>query len=173
MQTDFTHTCTVCYKVFQSQKKIQKTCSLFCRGKSGGSAPSKLICSCGRPAGKKGRCRGCSLEAKRKSRRNFYYRHRERVLETMKAKLAADPARARRDRQRRLEGRFNGLRRARLEKDNHTCQDCGAIELLVVHHIHKRDRNRRDYESTIDDLLTLCRKCHIKLHHELGDLKRA
>lgn len=45
------------------------------------------------------------------------------------------------------------------------CEKCGAKEKLQVHH---RDRDwRNDNESNIQ---TLCAGCHMRLHHEAGDI---
>lgn len=52
-------------------------------------------------------------------------------------------------------------RRAVLERDNHTCQDCTATENLDAHHL----RSIFDYPEgvfEIDNGLTLCENCHKK-----------
>jgi 5-methylcytosine-specific restriction endonuclease McrA len=72
---------------------------------------------------------------------------------------------------RNIRMRFNGLRDRRLEIDSYSCQRCGSEDNLVVHHLERRaDRNVKDSDSKIDDLLTLCRACHITIHREAGDL---
>jgi 5-methylcytosine-specific restriction endonuclease McrA len=71
-----------------------------------------------------------------------------------------------------IKKRFNGLREARLKLDNYACQKCGSKEKILVHHKKRRaNRNKKDVESTINDLLTLCRSCHFRLHYEAGHLK--
>lgn len=62
-----------------------------------------------------------------------------------------------------------------LERDGHECTECGADELLMVHHIKGRDQ----FDTTepgwwkeanvLDNLRTMCRSCHRSLHHERGD----
>ena len=41
-----------------------------------------------------------------------------------------------------------------LKRDNYTCLNCGSKENLDVAH------KRYGIDITIDDLITLCRKCH-------------
>jgi len=70
-----------------------------------------------------------------------------------------------------------------LERDGFTCQICGKKDdpskykelgkaknaILEVHHIKpKKDRGR----SEIDNLITLCRDCHAKVHPWLTDKKQ-
>lgn len=52
-------------------------------------------------------------------------------------------------------------RRQRLKLDGYRCQMCGTGMHLEVHHINY-DNLRKDAE--IDDLVTLCRACHAKVH---------
>lgn len=171
--TMYTHVCKVCGRDFSSRYRTQKTCGVECRGRSGGVSPTKLVCRCGKPArSKKGYCAECALERKRQSRRKFHARHREAVLEERRAKYAANAAVRAQVNRATERARFNGLRIDRLKLDKYTCQQCGSRKQLVVHHHdNSQKRNRRDPKSTINDLLTLCRKCHINLHRSLGDLK--
>ena len=57
------------------------------------------------------------------------------------------------------------FRRAVLDRDNHTCQSCGkkAEAGLCVHHIvpWSKDEAKR---TSIDNGITLCRKCHTQAH---------
>jgi 5-methylcytosine-specific restriction endonuclease McrA len=63
---------------------------------------------------------------------------------------------------------FGGNRKPALERDQYTCQHCGSKDDLHVHHIDgngvttpKESRN-----NALENLLTLCRGCHTKVHHE-------
>ena len=63
---------------------------------------------------------------------------------------------------------FDGNRAKALERDDYTCQRCGSQEDLHVHH---KDGNgvtspRESRNNTIDNLLTLCRGCHTRVHVE-------
>ena len=57
--------------------------------------------------------------------------------------------------------------RKRLEtfqRDEWSCQNCGETELtLHVHHKHY-ERGKNPWEYNIDDLVTLCDRCHIEKH---------
>ena len=52
---------------------------------------------------------------------------------------------------------FGGLREHVLERDRFGCRGCGKRSALVVHR-----RNRADL------LVTLCIRCHIRIHHSSG-----
>ena len=52
-----------------------------------------------------------------------------------------------------------------LKRDNYTCQKCGSIKNLQVHHLkYIKDRNPWEYPNKL--LITLCGKCHTKIHAE-------
>jgi hypothetical protein len=55
---------------------------------------------------------------------------------------------------------FGGLREQVLERDRFCCRGCGKRSALVVHH---RDRHNR-----ANSLVTLCIRCHIRIHHSSG-----
>jgi 5-methylcytosine-specific restriction endonuclease McrA len=48
-----------------------------------------------------------------------------------------------------------------LERDGWRCQDCGSPKDLQVHHLKPRSRLGAD---VMDNLITLCRRCHSKRH---------
>ena len=49
------------------------------------------------------------------------------------------------------------------ERDNYTCQICNKRNFLVIHHIDRISKN-----NDISNLQSLCRSCHISLHHKIG-----
>ena len=53
-----------------------------------------------------------------------------------------------------------GLRERLLERNRFRCRGCGKRSALVVHH---RDRCNR-----ADVLVTLCIRCHLRIHHSSG-----
>jgi hypothetical protein len=53
--------------------------------------------------------------------------------------------------------RFGGLRELVLERDQFSCRACGTPRRLVVH--HRGGYNARQF------LITLCIRCHVRLHH--------
>lgn len=56
-----------------------------------------------------------------------------------------------------------------LDRDNYTCQCCGAKKVrLEVHHIRFRKYGGSD---DLENLITLCEKCHYDLHHGKIELK--
>lgn len=59
------------------------------------------------------------------------------------------------------------LRDKRLKRDDYQCVRCGSAINLQVHHISYRHRGEK---GEIDDLITLCRKCHNQIHAK--DLER-
>ena len=55
---------------------------------------------------------------------------------------------------------FAGEREAVLQRDDHQCQVCGELNpsQVIVHH-RRRGMNSRKY------FITLCRACHVRIHH--------
>ena len=57
------------------------------------------------------------------------------------------------------------------KRDNYKCVKCGSKNNLNAHH-KKSWKHYPELRYDIDNGITLCEKCHIKLHQELGyDLK--
>lgn len=59
--------------------------------------------------------------------------------------------------------RYGGNRRKVMERDNFSCVTCKRKYPnvnLVVHHIDENKKNNK-----LDNLITLCRACHARLHH--------
>jgi len=61
-----------------------------------------------------------------------------------------------------LSKRWKILRKKVLSRDNHNCQFCNSKKNLIVHHITYNNL----YNETLDDLITICSKCHMKFHRE-------
>ena len=55
---------------------------------------------------------------------------------------------------------FGGLRERVLARDRFHCRGCGKQATLVVHH--------RDRQNRTNLLVTLCVRCHIRIHHSSG-----
>lgn len=55
---------------------------------------------------------------------------------------------------------WNLKRNKRLEIDNNTCQMCGSVDNLQVHHWHYNNVG----DEKMGDLMTVCKSCHSKLH---------
>ena len=59
------------------------------------------------------------------------------------------------------------IRYAIYQRDNYSCQTCSKKEQLVAHHLDNNVKNN-DYEN----LKTLCRSCHARLHINEQFLKK-
>ncbi len=57
----------------------------------------------------------------------------------------------------RKRGQEYQLRNAFLLRDNNKCRWCGEVDNLHVHHLNHE-------KSTVDQIITLCRKCHNRIH---------
>jgi len=54
----------------------------------------------------------------------------------------------------------SSVRNRVLRRDSHSCELCGSDETLEVHH------KDGDYPNNdMDNLITLCRSCHMNVHH--------
>lgn len=111
-----------------------------------------------RPHMAKGFCSACysekykieHLEKTREQKRKWYIEHGG----ASKAKL---------DREERW---FSGKRDAILQRDEFRCKECGEADIknLVVHHIDGNGRGSENPNNEDENLVTLCRKCHAKIH---------
>lgn len=52
------------------------------------------------------------------------------------------------------------IRNKRVKMDGYKCQVCGSSSNLEVHHLTYEHK----YHENMDDLITLCDKCHRKVH---------
>lgn len=92
-----------------------------------------------------------------RARANKYYvEHREKVLQYSKS--------IRQDQKNK--GRFGGNKYLAFERDGYKCQKCGSTKNLLVHHIDGSGAEWSDKaNNSLENLQTLCRSCHIGLHH--------
>lgn len=58
--------------------------------------------------------------------------------------------------------------RQALERDGYTCQLCGSHRDLHVHHVRYRSRGGGD---GLENLLTLCHRCHAWIHAREIDVR--
>lgn len=59
---------------------------------------------------------------------------------------------------------FGGLRTPVLERDGFRCTRCGSDFQLSVHHVNRRGRGSESPDNRMDNLVTLCRRCHLSEH---------
>jgi hypothetical protein len=62
-----------------------------------------------------------------------------------------------------IDTKYRRVKKMVLERDNCKCQICGSNEKLQVHH-RKTLREAPGLSHSMDNLITLCIKCHFKLH---------
>lgn len=93
---------------------------------------------------------------------------RKREVEQVHEALRKSPKAAAYRRRAKDNYSFGGNRQAALERDNHTCQRCGAVEDLHVHHMDGKGVTtpRPHRNNALDNLQTLCRACHSFVHQE-------
>lgn len=64
---------------------------------------------------------------------------------------------------------FDGKRQLVLDRDDNKCRKCGDIG-SIIHHIDGNGRGSKSPNNDMNNLITLCRACHIDEHrHELLD----
>jgi hypothetical protein len=70
---------------------------------------------------------------------------------------------------------FGGNKQKALKRDNFKCQECGMTQeehiklfifQLIVHHIDGAGRRSEKPNNKIDNLITLCVRCHARVHRE-------
>lgn len=85
-------------------------------------------------------------------KKQWYEEHRQAQLD--KGKL------------RREQNHFSSNRELVLERDEYKCQICGNDDKkkLVVHHKDGTGRGADVHNNSLDNLITLCRSCHARVH---------
>lgn len=59
--------------------------------------------------------------------------------------------------------RYSGNRKKCLERDNYSCLNCDSQKDLIVHHNDGTGQTETP-NNELDNLQTLCRACHIRIH---------
>jgi 5-methylcytosine-specific restriction endonuclease McrA len=68
--------------------------------------------------------------------------------------------------------RFNGNKHNVLIRDNFECQFCKAKKHLVIHHLDGSGQSD-DVNNEMDNLVTLCKSCHAKLHSYINKFNKS
>lgn len=63
--------------------------------------------------------------------------------------------------------RFGGNKKHVLERDGYKCRECGKEKGLIVHHLDHSGSSENP-NNEMDNLITLCRSCHMR-HHASGE----
>ena len=63
--------------------------------------------------------------------------------------------------------RFGGHKYACFERDGYKCTNCGSENMLIPHHIDESGQTDNP-NNAMNNLITLCRSCHIKIHPPTG-----
>src|SRR3990167_10705228 len=73
---------------------------------------------------------------------------------------------------RALNYKFGGNRDMVLERDGYACRSCGCKDGLAVHHVDGKGTNLPIHQrnNDLNNLLTLCKGCHTRIHHKEGIL---
>lgn len=74
----------------------------------------------------------------------------------------------------REETHFDSQRSTVLARDGNKCTKCPSLENLIVHHIDGNGRGSENPNNDLDNLITLCRSCHMNEHREeLMEVRKA
>jgi 5-methylcytosine-specific restriction endonuclease McrA len=143
--------CPICGDEFNAQR-AQKYCTVKCRGKAKELRKEPVLKM----------CLGCGIQFKpsgqnqkyhnEKCRKEKYYSHMVENVMKFRDKTM-----------------FGGNRELALQRDGYKCTVCGGTKQLGVHH---KDRTGQtdNPNHEMDNLISLCNKCHI--HEHLGDLSK-
>lgn len=68
----------------------------------------------------------------------------------------------------REQRQYDGQREAVLQRDQYKCQKCGSTRQLCVHHKDGKGRSVPigSKNNLLDNLTTLCRRCHLEAHRQ-------
>lgn len=121
-----------------------------------------------RPHMSKGLCQHCYLEDYRKAHTEEAVKAKRRWYE--KNVQGTDVGRIAREQK-----HYGGQREAVLKRDGFKCRRCESTKSLVVHHKDRTGRGQQNgHNNDMDNLETLCRKCHIAEHRaELLAIRKA
>jgi len=123
-----------------------------------------LICgTTKRPYMGKGKCSFCYLKEYRKDPENNR-KSREHKKIWYIQNVTSEQQRITREQR-----HFDGNREIALKRDKWVCQSCGEnkISRLTVHHIDGNGRGKINPNNSLENLKTLCRSCHAKIHGKI------
>lgn len=121
----------------------------------------------------KGYCRRCykryryelNPEPFKKSERDRYIRKSEQIRNVTKSYYERHkPEISVKLKHKREDKWFSGLRETVLARDGNKCQTCNKAG-NIVHHKDGNGRGSPSPNNSLENLITLCRSCHCKLHN--------
>lgn len=104
-------------------------------------------------------CKTC----KRKTTKKYFHENSEQCRRRQKSWRSKNKRHLKR---KYIEYRYGGNRIKALERDGFKCQECGKKDVLDVHHIDGKGSTFPvpEQNNSIENLITLCRSCHRKIH---------
>ena len=174
-------TCPVCKDSYVSEKISKMYCSYSCRvsasmaRRSGKTIeewlnPTPVVKNCGYCSKEfTANIRNphqiyCSLPCQHKVMGKRAVESGRKKLHYIKNKEKYAELKSKTDLKYKDEIRFSGNKEKVLERDFHKCVQCGITRGLIVHHIDHSGQSDNP-NNAMDNLVTMCRPCHMKLHH--------
>ena len=140
--------------VLQKSRKYEKTFFMWNRRHE-----RCVICGqTNRPHMARGKCHRCYLAEYRAA-------NLEKVTTQIEAWRQRNFARLRVvNKMKREAEHFDGKREAILKRDRYRCIECKSEKQLVVHHKDGNGRGSKQPNNSMQNLVTLCRACHARVH---------
>lgn len=119
-----------------------------------------------------------TIEEKREYKRKWRLKHKNRLNAEAKKKRIDDPELTRRTWDNHM---FGGHSQEVFERDNFECQECGMTQeqhfilfnrRLDIHHKDFKGRRHPEPNNDVDNLVTVCLRCHARIHREREMLER-
>jgi len=148
--------CVVCKPIYRQQRNIE---ALRKMRQNQGITPKGSVLNCPEcsedfvyKSGPQHRCQQCQRKAEVRKIHEWLASDKDRLKKY--SKKASDNY------------YFGGNRDAALKRDNYTCQHCGTQDDLQVHHKDGKGTTtpKEHRNHAIENLLTLCRGCHTRVH---------
>lgn len=158
-------TCPICNKEFKPKNSLQKFCSAECRKKELTKRASLKVSQKRMSKFEETKHRICPVCEKEFEAVYGTYGYRQKYCSSQCRRKAERMygCKAKTDLSYKNKIRFSGNKYKVLERDNNECQICGSKKNLIIH--HKDCSGQSDNPNNdIDNLVTLCRKCHMNIH---------
>ena len=163
---DRTRVCVICQRVFTAPvfRPSALTCSQPCNSKRQ-DARRRELRHVFQPDGPPRPCRTCGNEfvpQKYGGKRQVHCSPECRQESAHRAAQIRNPHHRAKNNQRR---KFDGNWQRAMERDGYRCQSCGTDKKLLVHHRDGSGERSQSPNHELDNLVTLCHKCHVAVHN--------